>query len=204
MAICVLAAATGELATSDQAGRGDAASGDPQPPVQTRGVAGAPDQCSWSARRLEFHPGVVSRHHGARHGPGAPPGRAPDSWSSTATGRFVRSWGDGMFSEGKVAAIPQAHWTDDRSHYSAVYGPAGCTACGAHSVRVDPQGNIWVIDAPGHVVYKLNPEGKEIMRLGTQGRLRNGPQQLQSADRRRLRAEWRSSTSATVTAARAS
>jgi DNA-binding beta-propeller fold protein YncE len=26
-----------------------------------------------------------------------------------------------------------------------------------------------VIDAPGHVVYKLNAEGKEIMRLGTKG-----------------------------------
>ena len=55
-------------------------------------------------------------------------------------GTFVRSWGDGIFSEGKVAAIPESHWTDDKSHYSAVYGPAGCASCGAHSVRVDPQG----------------------------------------------------------------
>ena len=85
----------------------------------------------------------------------------------TGTGKFVRSWGDGMFSEGKVAAIPEAHWTADKSHYSAVYGPAGCASCGAHSVRLDPQGNIWLIDAPGHVVYKLNPDGKETMRLGT-------------------------------------
>jgi len=84
-------------------------------------------------------------------------------------GTLLRSWGDGLFSEGKVAAIPQTHWTDDKSHYSAVYGPAGCTACGAHSIRVDPQGNIWAIDAPGHVIYKLNPEGKEILRLGTKG-----------------------------------
>ena len=84
-------------------------------------------------------------------------------------GRFVRSWGDGMFSEGKVAAIPEAFWTNDKSHYSAVYGPAGCASCGAHSVRVDPQGNIWVVDAPGHVVYKMSPELKEVMRLGTKG-----------------------------------
>ena len=86
-----------------------------------------------------------------------------------STGKLLRSWGDGMFSEGKVGAIPEAHWTADKSHYSAVYGPAGCTSCGAHSVRVDPQGNIWLIDAPGHVIYKMNPEGKEIMRLGTKG-----------------------------------
>lgn len=84
-------------------------------------------------------------------------------------GTFVRSWGDGMISEGKVAAIPQANWAPDRSRYSAVYGPAGCTSCGAHSVRVDPQGNVWLVDAAGHVVYKMDEHGKEIMRLGTKG-----------------------------------
>jgi DNA-binding beta-propeller fold protein YncE len=84
-------------------------------------------------------------------------------------GKLIRSWGDGLISEGKVAAIPQTNWSPERSHYSAVYGPPGCTACGAHSVRVDPQGNIWVVDAAGHVIYKMNPAGKEIMRLGTRG-----------------------------------
>lgn len=92
-----------------------------------------------------------------------------------SNGKFVRSWGDGMFSEGKVGGIPQAYWTEDKSHFSAVYGPAGCASCGAHSVRVDPQGNIWVVDAPGHVIYKLNSDGKEIMRLGTKGVAGAGP-----------------------------
>ena len=87
----------------------------------------------------------------------------------TPDGKLIRSWGDGLFSEGKVAAIPKMNWSPDKSRYSAVYGAAGCTSCGAHSVRVDPQGNIWVIDATGHVIYKLNPDGKEIMRLGTKG-----------------------------------
>ena len=86
-----------------------------------------------------------------------------------ANGKFIRSWGDGLISEGKVAAIPKANWAPDRSRYAAVYGPAGCTACGAHSVRVDPQGNIWVVDAAGHVVYKMDQDGKELMRLGTRG-----------------------------------
>src|SRR5262245_10029757 len=54
------------------------------------------------------------------------------------SGKLVRSWGDGLFSEGKVAAIPQSGWAPDRSRYSAVYGAAGCTSCGAHSIRVDP------------------------------------------------------------------
>jgi hypothetical protein len=82
-------------------------------------------------------------------------------------GAMVRSWGDGLFSEGKVAAIAEAHWTPDKSHYSAVYGPAGCASCGAHSVRLDPQGNTWVVDAPGHIVYRLGPDGKDTFHLGT-------------------------------------
>jgi len=86
-----------------------------------------------------------------------------------ARGELIRSWTSPVFSEGKVAAIPQANWAPDRSRYSAVYGPAGCDSCGAHSVRVDPQGNVWVVDAPGHVIYKLNPDGRELMRLGTRG-----------------------------------
>src|SRR5207237_57186 len=59
-------------------------------------------------------------------------------------GAFVRSWGDGVISEGKVAAIPQDKWVADRSRYDAVYGPPACASCGAHAVRVDPQGNIWL------------------------------------------------------------
>ena len=85
-------------------------------------------------------------------------------------GKFVSSWGDGMFSEGKVVAIPVSNRTPDRSNYTAVYGPAGCTSCGAHSVRVDRDGNIWLVDAPQHLVYKMDPQGKDIlMRLGQKG-----------------------------------
>jgi DNA-binding beta-propeller fold protein YncE len=92
-----------------------------------------------------------------------------------SSGKFVQSWGDGMFSEGKVAFIPPGNRVPSRSNYSAVYGPAGCDSCGAHSVRVDPEGNIWVIDATGHMVYKMNPQGKVIMRLGQKGVSGTGP-----------------------------
>ena len=86
-----------------------------------------------------------------------------------SAGAFIRSWGDGLISEGKVAGIPKNNWAPDRSRYSAVYGPAGCTACGAHSVRVDPQGNTWIVDAAAHVLYKFGPDGREVLRLGTKG-----------------------------------
>ena len=168
LAIGVLASTTLELASGEQAGRGDATSDIatlpyklvewPTPPTSAAGVPGAWNFIQVSSVAVTARGTILVLHRGAH------PILEFDS-----KGTLLRSWGDGLFSEGKVAAIPQVHWTDDKSHYSAVYGPAGCTACGAHSVRVDPQGNIWVIDAPGHVVYKLNAEGKEIMRLGTKG-----------------------------------
>jgi DNA-binding beta-propeller fold protein YncE len=173
LVVCVLGVATGQRAIGDQVGRADAAAETPRPhklvewpapPISAAGVPGAWNFIQVSSVAITARGTVLVLHRGAH-----------SIMEFDHNGKFLRSWGDGLFSEGKVAAIPQANWTADKSHYSAVYGPAGCTACGAHSVRVDPQGNIWVIDAPGHVVYKLNSEGKEIMRLGSKGVFGTGP-----------------------------
>jgi DNA-binding beta-propeller fold protein YncE len=93
------------------------------------------------------------------------------------TGKFLRSWGDGMISEGKVTRVEAQHRAPGTSGYAAVYGAAGCSACGAHSVRVDPQGNVWVVDATAHVIYKMSAPGARdfaarhqvILQLGTKG-----------------------------------
>lgn len=90
-------------------------------------------------------------------------------------GKFIRSWGDGMFSEGKVMAVAPGDRAPGASGYSAVYGPAGCDSCGAHSIRVDQEGNIWAVDAPGHVIYKMNSQGKVILQLGQKGVAGMGP-----------------------------
>lgn len=84
-------------------------------------------------------------------------------------GRFVRAWGDGLFENGKVAGIAPADRRPGQSGYTAVYGAAGCHNCGAHSVRVDPDGDIWVVDAPGHVVYKMDFQGRVLLELGAKG-----------------------------------
>ncbi len=84
-------------------------------------------------------------------------------------GRFVGAWGDDLFSNGKIIIIGPADRVAGQSGYTAVYGAAGCHACGAHSVRVDPDGNIWVVDAPGHVIYKMSPQGRVLMELGSKG-----------------------------------
>ena len=84
-------------------------------------------------------------------------------------GGFVGAWGDGLFSNGKIIIMAPADREVGQSGYTAVYGATGCHACGAHSVRVDPDGNIWVVDAPGNVVYKTSPQGRVLMELGSRG-----------------------------------
>jgi DNA-binding beta-propeller fold protein YncE len=130
----------------------------PVPPTSAAGVPGAWNFIQVASVAITPRGTVLVLHRGAH------PVMEFDS-----AGKLLRTWGDGFFSEGKVAAIPEAHWTPDKSHYSAVYGPAGCDSCGAHSIRIDPQGNTWIVDAPGHVIYKMNAEWKELMRLGTKG-----------------------------------
>jgi sugar lactone lactonase YvrE len=39
----------------------------------------------------------------------------------------------------------------------------------AHSVTIDPQGNLWVTDSAAHVVSKFSPEGRLLMTLGKKG-----------------------------------
>src|ERR1041384_1367022 len=36
----------------------------------------------------------------------------------------------------------------------------------AHSVRVDPEDNVWVVDEGSNMVIKLNPAGRVVMGLG--------------------------------------
>jgi DNA-binding beta-propeller fold protein YncE len=85
-------------------------------------------------------------------------------------GDFVAPWGDVKFDQGKVMYVAKADRTADISGYQAVYGPPGCNNCGAHEIRVDSQGNVWAIDAPAHVITKMNPQGRTIMTLGTRGK----------------------------------
>jgi sugar lactone lactonase YvrE len=39
----------------------------------------------------------------------------------------------------------------------------------AHSVTIDPQGNLWVTDSAAHVVHKFTPDGRLLMTLGKKG-----------------------------------
>ena len=39
----------------------------------------------------------------------------------------------------------------------------------AHTVRIDPEGTIWIIEVGGHVVFKMNPQGRVMLVLGRKG-----------------------------------
>ena len=86
-------------------------------------------------------------------------------------GDFIGPFGDVKFSHGKVMpmskAVAEQGRKPDMSGYQAVYGAAGCSQCGAHEIRVDPQGNVWVVDAPGQIITKMNAAGHTVMTLGT-------------------------------------
>src|SRR5207249_6693394 len=128
----------------------------PAPPTSAAGVPGAWNFIQVASVAVTPRGTILVLHRGAH----------PIIEFETG-GALVRSWGDGLFSEGKVAAIAESYWTADKSHYSAVYGPAGCDSCGAHSVRIDPQGNVWVAAARGQVDTRLIPAGKELLGWGS-------------------------------------
>ena len=86
-------------------------------------------------------------------------------------GDLVGPFGDVKFSHGKVMPMQKdvaaSGRKPDMSGYQAVYGAAGCSNCGAHEIRVDPEGNVWVVDSPGQIITKMSPQGKTLMVMGT-------------------------------------
>ena len=85
------------------------------------------------------------------------------------SGNFIRSLGGVSISGGKVTAVAPENRAPGGSGYTAVYGPAGCYSCGAHSIRVDQAGYIWIVDATAHAVYKTDSNGNVLMQLGEVG-----------------------------------
>ena len=53
------------------------------------------------------------------------------------------------------------------------WSPASCR--GAHHVRIDPAGNVWLPDFRSHVLQKYSPEGKLLLTLGERGKAGNDP-----------------------------
>ena len=85
----------------------------PTPPTSTAGVPAGPwNFIQVASVAISARGSILVLHRGAH-----------PIMEFEGDGTFDRSWGDGMFSEGKVGGIPRPSWAEDRSRYSAVYGP---------------------------------------------------------------------------------
>src|SRR5579863_7110703 len=42
-----------------------------------------------------------------------------------------------------------------------------------HSIRLDPQGNVWTVDAASSTVIKFSPQGEKLMQIDVGGQLQN-------------------------------
>ena len=107
LVICALAVTTGDRASSEQAGRGGAPDIAilpytlvewPTPPTSAAGVPGAWNFIQVSSVAVTARGTVLVLHRGAH-----------PILEFDRKGTLLRSWGDGLFSEGRVAAIPQVH-----------------------------------------------------------------------------------------------
>lgn len=53
-------------------------------------------------------------------------------------------------------------WNEDTVRLT----PSPNHGTGSHGIRVDPDGNIWLIDVDGHLLHKYNQEGRRLMVIG--------------------------------------
>src|SRR5580704_6652537 len=105
----------------------------PEWPTQVLNAAGTPGG-AWNFIQVAGVAVDAQGHVLVLH-PGAHPIMEFDS-----NGKLVRSWGDGMFSEGKVGAIAPADRVPGHALYSAIYGPCSWEDC---PTGLRPAGTAW-------------------------------------------------------------
>ena len=74
-------------------------------------------------------------------------------------GNLVHKWGNPTPFAGMV------EYDDPYGNPVKVW--AGCQYIWAHSVRVDRENNVWLVDVTGHRVYKTDRAGKPLLTIGT-------------------------------------
>src|ERR1700692_2503581 len=55
---------------------------------------------------------------------------------------------------------------DEKGNFTREIGKGIYAEAFAHTVRVDPQDNIWMVDEGSNMIVKFSPEGKVLMTLG--------------------------------------
>lgn len=73
--------------------------------------------------------------------------------------------------QGKIVALnrgyhPVLEFTSDGTFVRS-WGEGSTMFAGAHTVRFDPQGNLWYVDAADNIIYRFDSEGRTVGTLGT-------------------------------------
>jgi len=73
--------------------------------------------------------------------------------------------------KGNVWVFNRGHWPviqfDRRGTLLQAWSQDSFPVKSAHGLRVGPDGNLWLVDVDGHVVFKMSPEGRILMVLGS-------------------------------------
>ena len=72
--------------------------------------------------------------------------------------------------KGNVWVFNRGHWPviefDRRGKMLQAWTQDTFPVKTAHGVRVGPDGNLWLVDVDGHVIFKMSPEGRVLMIMG--------------------------------------
>ena len=72
--------------------------------------------------------------------------------------------------QGNVWVFNRGHWPviqfDRRGKLLQAWAQDSFPVKAAHGLRVGPDGNLWLVDVDGHVVFKMSAEGRVLMVLG--------------------------------------
>jgi DNA-binding beta-propeller fold protein YncE len=99
------------------------------------------------------------------------PYKVAANWAQLPKGyNFGEATGVDVDRQGNVWVFNRGHWPviqfDKSGKMLQAWTEETFPVKSAHGLRVGPDGNIWCVDVAGHVVFKLNTDGRILMVLG--------------------------------------